>query len=200
MYGVQSDAVGCLLLVGEVVDVDGALHANERRHLVGVGCREQNSALDVGQTLQSLLHFGAESHAQTLVKLVEYEPAYALGVDVELVDMVVESAWSGEHNLGLGAHYQSVFVHCGTTAVQASRAQTAAHALEYLVRLQGQLSARYNHNRLHLVAACIEARGDRQQIGKSLAAAGRSQHHHVLVGVQNGVGCFFLHRIKAVDA
>ena len=37
LHGVQTYAVGCLLFVGEVVDVDGALHANERRHLIGVG-------------------------------------------------------------------------------------------------------------------------------------------------------------------
>ena len=196
---IESDAVGRLFLVDAVVHTLCASHAHKRRHLLGICGRKQDATLHIGQTLHSLLHLGTETHAQALVKLVDYEPLHVVHREVELVDMVVQSSWGAEHNLWSGAHDGAMLVHCWASSVEAFRAQSAAHASEHIVRLHGKFASRHNHHGLHLVHLGVETRGDGQQIGKGLSAARRSEHHHVAVGMEHSVDSVVLHGVEFFD-
>ena len=86
-----------------------------------------------------------------------------------------------------------MLVHCGATAIETHRAQTASHRTEHVVGLQGKLTTGHYHHRLHLLYGCVKALHEGQKIGKGFAAAGRREYHDVTVGMEHGIGCVLLH-------
>ena len=114
--------------------------------------------------------------------------------------MVVKAARGTEHHLRTGAHDGAVLVHSRASAVQTLGAQARAHTSKDVVRLHSELSARHNNHRLNLVEGGVELGSERQEVGKRLAAARRSQHHDVLVAVQHSPDSVLLHIVKSFDA
>ena len=107
--------------------------------------------------------------------------------------MVVQSSRSGEYHLRTHFLYGAMLVHCGATAIETHRAQTASHRAEHVVGLQGELTARHYHHRLHLLYGCVKALHEVQKIGKGFATAGGCEYHDVTVGMEHGSRCVLLH-------
>ena len=102
-------------------------------------------------------HLRLKTHFQTLVELVNHQIFHSLATQVAFVQMVVQTAGSRKHYLGLHFAQLPVLVHSGAPSIEAHGTQAATHVAQNGGRLKGQLASRYQHHRLHLVARRIDA-------------------------------------------
>ena len=181
VYAEDGDAVGYLLVVGQIVDARGAAKIHEVGNAVGIGGREQHAPGVGGQLAHEGRHLVVEAHFEALVELVDHDKPHLRGLDVAFVEMVVEPAGGPEDHLRAHLPHRAVLVHRRTAAIAGHGTQSAAHAGEHRGTLQSQFAARQHHHGLHGIERGVEQFHHRQEVGQRLARAGGRKHHHVFV-------------------
>ena len=185
-----------LLLVHSVIYLLYSAHVYETRNLLCLGSRKQEVTAQARKRFHQTAHLIMETHLQTFIKFIDYEISDMVTVQIPLIKMIVQTAWSSEDYLWAHLLHHTMLIHCGTTSIASHGTKSATHILEHGGRLQRQLSTRSHHDSLRLIVAGINELRERQEISQRLTTTRRRKHYHISIGVQHGLHRILLHIVE----